>query len=962
MSTTNNDEQKIIMQQIDSSDTIIQFMEKCNNNFYTISKNGGGPIGKEGIQGSQGVPTKPKVPIHVWKKGEQYENESFDETSKKFKLNLLKEDELGSQIYQVGHLIVLENAHVYKLVIDENNDENKNKLTPEYIFTLQSYDPGSVVDGKSAYVHIAFANFDEDGTINDFILSKDLNFENDSNDRKYMGIYSDDKEEPSTNHKMYTWIKVIGNNSGKGEKGDTPIQKSVKAIGYSLTDLELDNEEEWKESISELEILEPCTNIYIKNEYIWSDGNSDESKTYGKTVTMSGTQGVKGDTGRVLFYLGSFKDGTLTGDNVIGYLNEYRCDYYIDVTGQAWMRIGTSENATGNKDGSNDDNWTQSEKIGFLKDGAISADMINNSSFSKKTFDAVNANEINADNINADNIKSEKISSIDGNSWLNLKKSEFSFNNGELSYINGKLHIGGLPNIGGQNLLENTSFHYNYIAGEKVAFTILYTLDAGQKYIATYGKFEDNAGVDNEWARGVCLVVSQSPSTESIEQVVEFGKPFEVNGNGRYLYIAWGAYGYVDFVKGSTSNEDTSNNFIQYLDQVMLQEGEIATEFQEPIAKYDYLTRVLKDGSTDIEGGLVMTNVLGLKDIQINPDDTTTEQVIAGMSGVKDDNVLLWGGGTYEEAVYAASTDNDFYVGENKSGRQITSLLKKDGQGKIGIFKISDTQAVVKTEQGEILIDATDGNGGIYVKDNNGENNVIIKNDDISLNDIFSNDNLKENITGEKTLTKQQYVSPDSPGTVYYGLNLANIKALDGGVLKIKNIRVELNDPTITPTANYTPPFSYNITTKLTIGNDTASSTYNYTSSYHLKDINGAIIDTVEAESTGSMVVQLNSDSIKEYALDSDINIGVTVSVSKKECTCIPSTIKASVDVCYVQKSRPCTVIGSNGICSFVDRNTLFGILNENNMQKAYLIGLPDSETAETGQLYKTSDGTIKVK
>ena len=41
--------------------------------------------------------------------------------------------------------------------------------------------------------------------------------------------------------------------------------------------------------------------------------------------------------------------------------------------------------------------------------------------------------------------------------------------------------------IGGKNLLENTSFHYDYKAGEQVAFTMLYTLNAGQKYIATYG-------------------------------------------------------------------------------------------------------------------------------------------------------------------------------------------------------------------------------------------------------------------------------------------------------------------------------------------------------------------------------------------------------------------------------------------------------------------------------------------
>ena len=434
------------------------------------------------------------------------------------------------------------------------------------------------------------------------------------------------------------------------------------------------------------------------------------------------------------------------------------------------------------------------------------------------------------------------------------------------------------------------------------------------------------------------------------------------NGNATTGNIS----GYNIFFLRLDNDEPIQTPISIYFDNFKLEEGTVATDWtpapedvDDSIQALEYLKKALEN-PTDITGGIVATTSIQLRDW----DDTKQEyKVNAGLSGIKDDNVLLWGGGTYVEAINAAKKDNDFHVGENKSGRQITSLLKKDGQGKIGIFKISDTQAVVSiSNQGEIVIDASN-DGGIYIKDNNGENNVIIKNDDISLNDIFSNENLKETITGEKELIEAEFINPDSPGTTYYTLNLAQIKALEGGVLKIKNIRVELNDPTVTSTTN-TPPYSYNITTKLTIGNyDTVSSTYDYTSSYPIKDINGTIKDIVDATFSGSMVVQLNSDSIKEYALDHNINIGVSVSVSKNGCTCIPRTIKASVDVCYVQKSRPCTVIGSNGICSFVDRNTLFGILNENNIQKAYLIGLPeDSETLENGQLYKTSDGTIKVK
>ena len=54
---------------IEITDTISQFMEKCNNNFALIGEWGGGPEGSQGDRGEQGVPTKPKVPIHVWKEG-----------------------------------------------------------------------------------------------------------------------------------------------------------------------------------------------------------------------------------------------------------------------------------------------------------------------------------------------------------------------------------------------------------------------------------------------------------------------------------------------------------------------------------------------------------------------------------------------------------------------------------------------------------------------------------------------------------------------------------------------------------------------------------------------------------------------------------------------------------------------------------------------------------------------------
>ena len=48
------------LQTINKSDTISQFVDKCNHNFSKIVELGGGTAGVQGEQGTQGVPVKPK--------------------------------------------------------------------------------------------------------------------------------------------------------------------------------------------------------------------------------------------------------------------------------------------------------------------------------------------------------------------------------------------------------------------------------------------------------------------------------------------------------------------------------------------------------------------------------------------------------------------------------------------------------------------------------------------------------------------------------------------------------------------------------------------------------------------------------------------------------------------------------------------------------------------------------------
>lgn len=111
----------------------------------------------------------------------------------------------------------------------------------------------------------------------------------------------------------------------------------------------------------------------------------------------------------------------------------------------------------------------------------------------------------------------------------------------------------------------------------------------------------------------------------------------------------------------------------------LLQKGEIATAYQPYV---EHLTAALK-GTTEVIGGLLMTNVLMLK----NEDGDVT----AGLSGLlgtllSPENVLLWGGGTYAQALTHLA-----------GGAKLPVLLTKNGIGsRIGCFSVEskDTVAV----------------------------------------------------------------------------------------------------------------------------------------------------------------------------------------------------------------------------------------------------------------------------
>ena len=125
---------------------------------------------------------------------------------------------------------------------------------------------------------------------------------------------------------------------------------------------------------------------------------------------------------------------------------------------------------------------------------------------------------------------------------------------------------------------------------------------------------------------------------------------------------------YMHLYAGPSGN--TAGNTI-ILNNLMLQYGPFSTPWK-PCLKA--LTEAMQ-GSTEITGGLILSNLIMLKNAIGN--------VLAGLSGM-DDNITLWGGGTYEQAVIA-----------EEGGTPLPVLLSKSGAGSnIGCLKVVDANTV----------------------------------------------------------------------------------------------------------------------------------------------------------------------------------------------------------------------------------------------------------------------------
>ena len=117
----------------------------------------------------------------------------------------------------------------------------------------------------------------------------------------------------------------------------------------------------------------------------------------------------------------------------------------------------------------------------------------------------------------------------------------------------------------------------------------------------------------------------------------------------------------------STTSEITGTEFRKlfsdYYEVSSTMSDLIDDAIDESIKSTEYLKQAMEDGSTEVKGGLVMTNVLLLKNAQ--------DEVTAGVSGLQEDNVPFWSGADYMnrgKAAFRVHADGEVHATKGTIG------------------------------------------------------------------------------------------------------------------------------------------------------------------------------------------------------------------------------------------------------------------------------------------------------
>ena len=566
-----------------------------------------------------------------------------------------------------------------------------------------------------------------------------------------------------------------------------------------------------------------------------------------------------------------------------------------------------------------------------------------------------------------DNLVCGKISTLAGQSYFDLTHGNFVLSDGikpSLSYIDGVLTISGVNSDDADSILTRLGITEGVATDAKATadglkWSVIKNYgDADVAYVSnmsvkslTHKIYEvlpagtyratlvsENPGVVNSsvgFSSSSLMIVKSGQSTDTasnILTIVNWGDEFTITEN-------------VDIhVMLCQKDYYSSTKKFPYSGTWNLKGIRVLTLTTQSVSALDYIRAALTDGSTEIAGGLTMTNVLMLKNLQ--------GAVTAGMSGLtklpsdssKSENVLMWGGGTYEDA-YNAAESSDYY--KKGTTTPITTLLKKDGTGKIGIFYIdSDTVKIKTADHTTVITNKNIINSGVslqstysfYVSDSKSIDGQVSKH--VTYTELAKKSitvsNGKHNIIIPKIIVSASVIA-----TSYTEASVETSGDKDPGYASAY-VSGELK-LVISNNGSVIYESSSKSISNLEVTNDVGGTTQTNDAEITFAAIN-KIVQLTEGSLTISLTgsISLGITANKETPSDWGSEASAYIGIEQSETTIIRGIDKY-------------TVIAKDGIAIIANSDSSFYVKNDSSSQlKIIAKGLPTSGSVlQTGQLYR---------
>lgn len=266
-------------------------------------------------------------------------------------------------------------------------------------------------------------------------------------------------------------------------------------------------------------------------------------------------------------------------------------------------------------------------------------------------------------------ITTDVIRSADGNTYFDLVNGVIS---GKIHFEAGSSGIENLDiKVGAYNLLRNSGFTGDYLSESLDSNSVLgneYEMFSNPltHWSATHATIQDSdvalSGKECHLSQGSLSQAMMNRMTSGVNYVLSFRAKgtvmsYKVGGLYKTISLTDKYERYVEkFVATSNGNVFEIYDASATICDLQLERGNIVSEWrrsiydnQSELAKYqslNYLEAAMKEGGTDVIGGLIFSNLLLLGNPKLK-DNT------AGVSGIYNDDtdVAFWAGGNFDKAI-----------------------------------------------------------------------------------------------------------------------------------------------------------------------------------------------------------------------------------------------------------------------------------------------------------------------